>query len=95
MARTRMVRKQVYIEPRQEKLLKTRARDWGVPEAELIRLAIDRLEEGPPPASVRRRAWEQIDEYIREHRMMDVPQTGRQWTREDLYQERFARRTRR
>jgi len=93
MVRQRMVRKQVYIEPRHEKLLKAKAKDWDLPEAELIRIAIDRLEEGPPPAAVRRRAWEQIDAYIREHRMMDVPQTGRQWTREDLYKERLARRS--
>lgn len=95
MGRERMVRKQVYIEPRHEKLLKARAKDWGLPEAELIRLAIDRLEEGPPPTAIRRRAWEQIDEYIRKHRMMDVPQTGRAWTREELYEDRLARRPRR
>lgn len=33
----RMVRKQVYIEPRHEQLLKRRAREWGVSEGEIIR----------------------------------------------------------
>ncbi len=36
----RMVRKQVYIEPEQEALLKQRARALGVSEAELIRMGI-------------------------------------------------------
>lgn len=37
-----MIRKQVYIEPRQERLLKERARRYRVTEADLIRQAIDR-----------------------------------------------------
>jgi hypothetical protein len=38
----RMVRKQIYIEPRQEVLLRQAAKRRKVSEAELIRLAIDR-----------------------------------------------------
>jgi hypothetical protein len=34
---SRMVRKQIYIEPEQEKLLKQRVRELGVSEAELKR----------------------------------------------------------
>ena len=37
-----MIRKQVSIEPRQERLLKERARSYRVTEADLIRQAIDR-----------------------------------------------------
>ena len=37
---TRMVRKQIYIEAEQEQLLKQRARELGVSEAELIRRGI-------------------------------------------------------
>jgi hypothetical protein len=37
-----MIRKQVYIEPRQERLLKERAKKYRVTEADLIRQAIDR-----------------------------------------------------
>ena len=36
-----MVRKQVYIEPRHERLLKTRAKQLGVTEAELIRRSLE------------------------------------------------------
>ncbi len=39
---TNMVRKQIYIEKRQDALLKRAARKSGVSEAELIRGAIDR-----------------------------------------------------
>ncbi len=37
-----MIRKQVYIEARQDRLLKERARRYRVTEADLIRRAIDR-----------------------------------------------------
>jgi len=37
----RMVRKQIYIEPRQEALLKRLARETEMTEAELVRRAID------------------------------------------------------
>ncbi len=37
-----MVRKQVYLEPRQEATLKQLARERGVTEAEIVRRAIDR-----------------------------------------------------
>ena len=39
----RMVRKQVYIEPQHETLLKEQARVLGVSEAEVMRLGIERL----------------------------------------------------
>jgi hypothetical protein len=38
---TRMIRKQVYIQKRQQILVKRLARQWGVSEAEVIRRAID------------------------------------------------------
>src|SRR5258707_12147176 len=47
-----MIRKQVYIEPRHERMLKRRARQRGVTEAEIIREALDRVE---TVAVVRRR----------------------------------------
>ena len=39
---SRMIRKQVYIEPEQEELLKRRAKELGISEAALIRQS-DRL----------------------------------------------------
>lgn len=80
-----MIRKQVYIEPRQEQLLKALARKLGVTEAELIRQGIDRgLQHGaefrPDPA-----AWKKVERFILA-RMRKGALTGkRRWTREDLY----------
>ena len=87
----RMVRKQVYIEPRQEVLLKRRARELGVSEAELIRRAIDQAVSRSFALAPEHELWEEIEEYIKKHRMFDVPQTGRSWTRDELYEERFRR----
>jgi hypothetical protein len=91
---SRMVRKQIYIEPRQEALLKRLAESRGVSEAELIRQAIDRQVSGGrqgtlPPDPV---AWEQAYQF-----MLDLhaqgPMEGKQrtWKREDLYEERMSR----
>ena len=87
----RMVRKQVYIEPRQERLLKRRARALGVTEAELIRDGIDLLDSARPAGASRERAMKELFAVIDERIGMRVPQTGRSWTREDLYEERLAR----
>ncbi len=83
---SRMVRKQVYIEPAQEELLKQRARELGVTEAELVRRGIETIASGPALAFARdRQAWEQELSFMRERMKIVVPQTRRQWTREELY----------
>jgi hypothetical protein len=89
----RMIRKQVYIEERQERTLKRRAKELGLTEAELIRRGIDALDRDPPRAPRPRRleALAESERYIQKHRRMKVPQTGRRWTREELYEERLAR----
>lgn len=105
----RMIRKQVYIEPEQDQLLKRRSKELGISEAALIRQAIDRLgpdaDGGKSPAA--RQAWEEakrvIQErmqlpaweeelaFIKQRMQLRVPQTGRSWTREEIYEERLAR----
>ena len=80
-----MIRKQVYIEPRQEQLLKALARELGVTEAELIRQGIDRGLEGmggsrPDPA-----AWKEAERYILGRMRKGTLKGGRRWTREELY----------
>lgn len=91
---SRMIRKQIYIEPRQEDMLKRRAKELGISEAELIRRCLDQVDCDADRAR-RIAAWEEEKKYIRENRMMDVPQTGRTWTREQIYEEmeeeRFGR----
>lgn len=82
---TEMIRKQVYIEPRQERLLKALARELRVTEAELIRQGIDRGLEGVARARPDPAAWKEAERYIL-GRMRKGPLKGkRRWTREELY----------
>jgi len=89
-----MVRKQVYIEPRQDELLKQRARETGSSEAELIRRGIDAVTGDDAATSEQLRIWQEEKQWIQEHRRMHVAQTARGWTRDDLYEERITRLTR-
>jgi hypothetical protein len=83
-----MIRKQIYIEPRQEALLKRLAQEMNVTEAELIRQAIDqRLASGR--ARFRDpRAWDEARTFIQEWVALGPVSGGRNWTREELYEER-------
>ncbi len=92
----RMVRKQVYIEARQEALLKRRAKELGVSEAEVVRRGIDQVALVPAVelkawGPERGRLWEELRTDMEERSKLQVPQTGRSWTREELYDERLAR----
>ena len=88
---TRMVRKQIYIEREQEAFLKRRAQQLGVSEAELVREAIARAASVPIGAVPDLRAWEEERSFIERARCLDAPQTGRTWTRDELYEERLQR----
>ncbi|MDP2936838.1 MAG: hypothetical protein Q8O86_10155, partial [Dehalococcoidia bacterium] len=88
---SRMVRKQIYIKPGQEETLKRRAKELGITEAELVRRAIDQISRSYASVPPNLQAWEEEKEFIRKHRSMDVPQTGRTWTRDELYEERLER----
>jgi hypothetical protein len=83
---TRMVRKQVYIEPEQERLLKQRSSELGVTEAELIRRGINSIVAVPRVSLPRDPdAWERELAFINSRIGMVAPQTDRRWKREDLY----------
>ena len=71
--------------------MKQKAKYWEMSEAELIRHAIDHLEERPVPEEARRRAWEKLHAFAEERARMRVPQTGRTWTRDDIYEDRLAK----
>ena len=79
----RMVRKQIYITEEQEQRLKRMANESGLSEADIIRRHLDESE--------RLEIWQKELAYMRERAKMKVPQTGRQWTRDELYEERFER----
>lgn len=83
---TRMVRKQVYIEPGQDALLKQLARKAGVTEAEIIRQAIDRRTRTLLPPRRDLRAWEAERAFIDRLIQQGPVPGGRIWRREDLYE---------
>lgn len=77
-----MVRKQIYISPEQDKMLKRLARQTRKPEAVIIRAA---LEEYGQDSVKRREAWRQIEATVAERMKLPADNTGRTWKREDLY----------
>ena len=88
-----MVRKQIYIEPRQDITLKEQARHSGLTEAEVIRRAID-CQMSSVQLSIRDlKVWEREREFITK-RMAKGHAPGRRrrkWNREDAYEERLGR----
>ena len=88
-----MVRKQIYIEDRQEALLKRLSARLRISEAQLIRQGIDRCVEGEIPRERRLKAWKEIQAFIgRRMAQGTAPQSSRAWTRQELYDERWDRR---
>ena len=89
-----MIRKQIYIEPRHERMLKRRARQRGVTEAAIIREALDGVE---AVAVVRRRVVDEVAvrqalEFM--HALGASPRKAPRshtWTRESLYANRISR----
>lgn len=65
---TEMMRKQFYINRRQEALLKRLARLRGISESEIVRRAIDREAEQPLPLVTQfsHTAWEEILKLVEE-----------------------------
>lgn len=92
----KMIRKQVYIRPDHERMLKRRARELGVTQAEVIRRGIEELARtaSAPTFMPDPSAWIEARRWIERRRRMNVPQTGRTWTREELYEERLGRHSR-
>lgn len=89
----RMVRKQIVIEPEQERAVAELATQRGVSQSELIREAIDSYLQEARAESERDRAFERLMEKFR-----NAPDLGltdengnRTWTRESLYEDRLRR----
>ena len=84
-----MIRKQIYIAPQQDKMLKRLARQTHKTEAEIIRDAIDEHARSLTDKERRMKAWRAIEATA--DRMKQLPATStRSWTREDLY-DRYER----
>lgn len=83
---TRMVRKQLYIDARQERMLKDGAEALGTTEAELVRMAIDRLFESEVTLADPAAGWERLMRFVSGHASGEAPEASeRTWTREDAH----------
>ncbi len=83
---TKMVRKQIYIEPHQESTLKRLARETGATEAEIIREAIDRQ---AALVFIPRRdvtAWKAERAFVEELIQQAPVSPVRRWSREELHE---------
>jgi hypothetical protein len=88
---TQMIRKQVYIEPKQDAILKKRARRLGITEAEVIRRAIDRHTVLMPSVTPDLAAWEREKAYISKRMAAGRVRSDRRFYREDAYKQRLKR----
>jgi hypothetical protein len=77
-----MIRKQIYIAPQQDKMLKRLARQTHKTEAEIIR---DAIEDYAQQSSRRKEAWRQIEATIEQRMKLPAVEAARSWKREDLY----------
>ncbi len=75
------VRKQAYIEPYQEQRLKRFSQQEGVPEAEIIRRAIDEYPRGRRHLVRDLRAWEQERAFIEHLIALGPAERQRTWRR--------------
>jgi hypothetical protein len=91
-----MVRKQIYIEERHERLLKRISKARGVSEAELIRQAIERETVGEKPLlAPDQTAWDKILCFAKSRRALRASARPYRWNRLDAYEERERRFTKR
>lgn len=93
----KMVRKQIYLQKGQEKQLKKVAEARGMSEAEIIRRALDtELKRAGYRLAYDNEAWQRLYKLMRDQdKKPPVPRKKRDWTREDLYEERMKRYDRR
>jgi hypothetical protein len=90
---TEMVRKQIYIEERHERLLKRISKARGVSEAELIRQAIERETLGGKPLLLApdQAAWDEIVRFVKNRKSLRLSGRSYRWNRLDAYEEREKR----
>jgi hypothetical protein len=89
---TQMLRKQIYIQKRQQALLRRLAQARGVSEAELIRQAIDReTSAGSVSAHTDAAALDAIVRFALARRKQGAAGKSYQWKRTDAYEERLSR----
>lgn len=80
---TTKIRKQIYLDPEQERLIKHLSASSGLSEAEIIRQSIDNQRGRVIPCDVS--VWFEEKQFIKEWLAQGYAEGGRDWTREDLY----------
>ena len=86
-----MIRKQIYLETRLDRALKEQAKRSGLSQAAVIRGALDKalgLRKERPEL----KEWRKFKRFCEERAGATSKRQGRRWKREDLYEERTARR---
>ena len=80
------IRKQIYLDPQQESLLKSLSKQSGMSEAEMIRQALDLqlgfLGQSQPDLNV----WETELEFIESLQQRSPISGRRDWTRDELHE---------
>lgn len=79
------------MEAQQEEILKRRAKEMGVSEAELIRRGLDILLARAEPPLLDPQAWEEERAFIHERAKIPAQGGERAWTRGELCDERLSR----
>jgi hypothetical protein len=85
-----MVRKQIYIQSRQEMLLKQLSKELGLTEAELIRRGLDQGLGAGVERSYDPSAWTEAKGFIKRLVAKGPVRGGRCWKREDLYDRKIS-----
>jgi hypothetical protein len=81
-----MVRKQIVLEPAQERALEQRARALGISQSALIRQAIDAMLTEAEATARRGAAWQETLQAMEQAVRDGVGSRGQKWTREELHE---------
>ena len=86
---TKMLRKQFYINRRQEAILKRLARLRSISESEIVRRAIEREADQPQPLVTQfsHTAWEEILQLVEERQKLGSSGEPYRWNRQEIYDE--------
>jgi hypothetical protein len=80
------IRKQIYLDPQQNEILKQTSKKLGVSEAEVIRRAILSQTSRISISQQNRKAWENELQFIQSLIKQGKLRGKRKWKREDLYE---------
>jgi predicted DNA-binding protein len=84
----RMKRKQIYIEPDQDRRLRALARRRGKTESQLIREGVNRVLREPVLLRLNHKAWEEESAFITSLIQKGPIKGKRTWRRGDVYERR-------